>query len=150
MKKMFIVALFMMLILGFSALAYASLNDFINNVNIQAREDMGRFAVNLSAQFGVPIPQVQGIIKQVSMPADAFMVLQLGQMSHKQPDIVLQTYRTSKGKGWGAMAKELGIKPGSPEFHALKRGDLYFTGQPTENVKHYGKGKGKGNGHNKD
>jgi hypothetical protein len=24
----------------------------------------------------------------------------------------------------------MGIKPGSAEFHALKRGDLAFTGQP--------------------
>jgi hypothetical protein len=48
------------------------------------------------------------------------------------------------------MAKELGIKPGSKDFHALKRGDLYFTGQPTEYIQKPGNGKGKGKGHNKD
>jgi hypothetical protein len=91
MKKLSSVMLCMILILGFSAIAHTSLNDFISTVNIQAKEDMDRFTVKLSAQFGVPVSQVQGIIRQVSMPADAFMVLQLGQMSNKQPDIVLQT-----------------------------------------------------------
>jgi hypothetical protein len=54
----------------------------------------------------------------------------------------------NKGKGWGVIAKNLGIKPGSAEFHALKRGDLSFTGEPGagEGQKGQGKGKGKGRG----
>ena len=96
------------------------------------------------------MPQVQTIIKAVDTPADAFMCLQLGQMARKQPETVVQTYKASKGKGWGVIAKELGIKPGSAEFHALKRGDLAFTGEPAASVeKGPGKGKGRGRGHNK-
>ena len=39
---------------------------------------------------------------------------------------VLKQYKTSKGKGWGVVAQSLGIKPGSAEFQALKKGqDLY-------------------------
>jgi hypothetical protein len=54
------------------------------------------------------------------------------------------TYTTTKkGQGWGVIAKSLGIKPGSPEFHALKRGDFVFNGKPRE-VPGKGKGKGKG------
>jgi hypothetical protein len=53
-------------------------------------------------------------------------------------------YKQSKGKGWGVIAKELGIKPGSPEFHALKRGDFAFTGEPGGGGESHGKGKGKG------
>jgi hypothetical protein len=77
------------------------------------------------------------------------MVFQLGRMSNKPPDTVLHTYQTSRDKGWGAIAKELGIKPGSPEFHALKSGDLHFTGEPGHG-KERGKGKGKGKKHRKD
>ena len=47
-------------------------------------------------------------------------------MSSKPVDYVLNKYRTEKNKGWGVMAKSLGIKPGSKEFHALKAGsDIY-------------------------
>ena len=44
------------------------------------------------------------------------------------------------------LAKRLGIKPGSPEFHALKRGhDLYANGSTTKKGKNNTKGNGKGN-----
>ena len=79
------------------------------------------------------------------------MIFQLGQMSGKQPDRVMAVYTPNKKKGWGAIAKELGIKPGSAEFHALKNGDLSFTGSPAGSDAPTGKGngKGRGKGHNK-
>jgi hypothetical protein len=147
MKKIRSVVFLLVVIMSIASVAYADLDSFLKNVNIQAQTDMKNFSIKLSAQFGVPIPQVDAIIKRVPAPADAFMVLQLGQMANKQPEVVLQTYQRSRGKGWGELAKELGIKPGSPEFHALKRGDLSFTGEPGSEG--HGRGKGKGRGHNK-
>ncbi len=144
MKKVRLAVSLVVLIAGFASVAYADLDSFLRSVNVQAQADMKNFNVKLSAQFGVPLPQVDAIVKRVSAPADAFMVLQLGQMANKPPEAVLQTYQRSRGKGWGELAKELGIKPGSPEFHALKRGDLAFTGQPAPAGGGHGKGKGKG------
>lgn len=146
MKKIRFAVCLVALIAAFASVAYADLNSFLKSVNVQAQADMKNFSVKLSAQFGVPAVQVDAIVKRVAEPADAFMVLQLGLMAHKQPEVVLQTYERRRGKGWGELAKELGIKPGSPEFHALKRGDLSFTGQPGGGTR--GKGKGKGKGHN--
>ena len=40
----------------------------------------------------------------------------------------MDEYRNNKGQGWGVIAKNLGIKPGSDEFHALKAGRLSSTG----------------------
>ena len=77
------------------------------------------------------------------------MTFQLGEVAHKQPEAVLKTYKVSKSKGWGAIAKELGIKPGSAEFHALKRGDLALTGQPAGAGNDAAPAPGKGKGHNK-
>ncbi len=77
-------------------------------------------------------------------PADVFMVFQVGQMAHRPPEVVLQTYQAHKGKGWGVVAKELGIKPGSREFHALKNGDLVYGDAANSSGKGQGKGKGKG------
>jgi hypothetical protein len=152
MKRSMLLVLALFLLAPLPAIA-GGLDEFLGSVNIEARADMPGFSAKLSTQFGVPIAQVQTVIHQVPEPADAFMIFQLGQMSGRQPDTVLGVYGPNKKKGWGAIAKELGIKPGSPEFHALKSGDLYFTGQPVSSASP-GKGKGKekhgkGKGHNK-
>ena len=113
----------------------------------QAKADIGKYTVQLGAQFGVPQAQVTAIIKKTDSPADAFMCLQLGQLAKKDPETVVRAYQGGKGKGWGVIARELGIKPGSPEFHALKRGDFSLTGQPGGGDEHgHGKGHGKGKG----
>jgi hypothetical protein len=135
------------IIVTIASVAYADLDSFLRDVNVQAQADMKNFSIKLSTQFGVSLPRVDDIVMHVAAPADAFMVLQLGQMANKPPEAVLQTYQRRRGKGWGELAKELGIKPGSPEFHALKRGDLSFTGEPEDHE--HGEGHGKGKGHNK-
>ncbi len=129
---------------------WASLDGFMANLNVQARADLPGFKAGIAAQFGVPLPQVDAVFAQVAAPADVFMTFQLGQMTNKPAPVVLQTYRASKSKGWGAMAKELGIKPGSAEFHALKDGNLRYIGQQGGGGdERPGKGKGRGKGHNK-
>ncbi len=130
--------------------AAGGLEDFLSNLNIQARADMNGFSARISTQFGVPEVQVRTVIGTVAQPADAFMVYQLGQMTQRPPEQVVQVYKANQGKGWGVIAKSLGIKPGSPEFHALKRGDFSLAGGPGEGPgKGKGKGKGKGHGHGK-
>ncbi|HEY6007782.1 MAG TPA: hypothetical protein VIU40_05615 [Geobacteraceae bacterium] len=126
------------------------LDSFVGSLNVQANADLPGFKVKLSAQFGIPVPQVETVIARVQTPADAYMVLKVGQVAAKPQEVVLKEYQANKGKGWGVIAKSLGIKPGSAEFHALKRGDLAFTGEPAASVeKGPGKGKGRGRGHNK-
>ena len=147
-----------------SLAAHADLNSFLTSVNNQALTDVKHFNDKLSKQFGIPVPDIDAIVKSVPKPADAFMVLQLSQMANVEPAVVLQKYKRSQGKGWGVLAQELGIKPGSREFHALKRGDLSFTGErsggahepggnmkgPGEGGPGRGQGRGKGRGHGND
>lgn len=155
MKRLILLSLTLLLLSPLTA--FASLDSFLSSVNVQARADLPGFSAKVSAQFGVPQAKVQMVLQSVPEPADAFMLFQLGQFSGKPVDQVYQVYQPNKKKGWGAIAKELGIKPGSPEFHALKRGDLHFTGQPAMRGGHgeegsdsgKGKGKGHGKGHNK-
>jgi hypothetical protein len=130
------------------AVAGGGLDGFLGNLNTQARSDMNGFAARVSAQFGVPEVQVRAVIGTVSAPADAFMVFQLGEMTHRPTNEVLQVYKANRGRGWGVIAKSLGIKPGSPEFHALKRGDFALYGGPGGGPGK-GHGKGRGRGHNK-
>ena len=146
--KRIVFAVTALLFLCGQAVAGGGLDGFLSSLNVQARADLPGFSARVSAQFGVPQPQVQAVIQTVKEPADAFMVFQLGQMSSRPPETVVQVYQTHKGKGWGVIAKELGIKPGSPEFHALKRGDVVLSGAPGAGPgEGHGKGKGKGKGH---
>ena len=151
MKRIVLAALALFLISG-PAVAGGGLDGFLQSLNVQARADLNGFSAKLSAQFGVPEVQVRTVIGTVREPADAFMCLQLGQWTQKPSEQVVKVYNTHQGKGWGVIAKSLGIKPGSAEFHALKRGDLTFSGQPAGDQGEgpgKGKGKGKGKGHNK-
>ncbi len=143
MKK-FLVAALAFLLAPLPAMAGGGLDSFLSNVNIQARSDMNGFSAKVSAQFGVPEAQVRIVLGKVSEPADAFMVFQLGQMANKSPDAVMQVYQSNKGRGWGVLAQELGIRPGSPEFFALKRGDLHFG--PNQDGDEPGPGRGHGRG----
>lgn len=144
-------ALFLLMLSLLSPLAaYADgLDDFLANLNVQARVSLPDFSAKISAQFGVPQVQVQAVLQTVREPADAFMIFQLGQMSGRPPERVMEVYAPAKGKGWGELAKELGIKPGSAEFHALKAGNLSLTGKPSgkSSPSDKGQGKGKEKGH---
>jgi len=141
----FVTALIALTLLCGSAFAYGGLDNFLGNLNIQARSDLPGFSARVSAQFGIPLAQVHATIGTVREPADAFMVFQLGQMTGYPPERVMGVYESHRGKGWGVIAKSLGIKPGSAEFHALKRGNFTLTGEPVGGPGNgHGKGKNKG------
>ena len=89
-------------------------------VNTNANKDLAAFKLDLTKTFNVALPKVEACFKVGMNPGDAFMAFQISNLVHKPIEDVIKVYKTSKSKGWGAMAKELGIKPGSAEFHALK------------------------------
>lgn len=142
MKK-YLFALLLLTLFCSQALASGGLDGFLSNLNVQARADQNGFSSRISAQFSIPLPKVQAVLEVVQTPADAFMVFQLGQMTSRPPETVLRSYQAHKGQGWGVIAKNLGIKPGSKQFHALKRGDFRLDGEPGGTEKGHGKGKDK-------
>ncbi|MCX8117971.1 MAG: hypothetical protein N3G78_08585 [Desulfobacterota bacterium] len=119
--------------------------EWMAEFNLRAEADMSHFRARLAARFKVGEPLIEKVLSQVAKPAEAYLVFRLGEMSGKPPEIVLERYKLEKGKGWGELAKGLGIKPGSPEFHALKRGsDLYEEKEKRrEKTKEKGRAKGK-------
>jgi hypothetical protein len=122
------------------------LDEFLHNLNVQAQANREGFSATLSSQFHVSGTEVEVVLGSVHDPADAFMVLQLGQMSRRPTAAVLSVYQNHAERGWGAIAQELGIKPGSAEFHALKRGELHFGAPPAS---HDDDGPGHGRGKRK-
>lgn len=150
MRKCSLVAAAGLLLFGCAAAADADLNAFLSSLNAQAQADLPGFKTKLSNQFGVPLPAVESIFAQVRQAGDAFLCLQLGQMTRQPLGRVVETYRHNHGNGWGVIARELGIKPGSADFHALKRGNFAFTGEPRGASPGTGKGKGKAKGKNQE
>jgi len=152
MKKVCIaMAIFLAAVAG-AGPAHADLDIFLSGLNIEARTDLDGFSARLSAQFGVPLPRVRTVIRAVDNPGDAFLCFQLSQMTGRRVETVVHTYRRHRGQGWGEIAKELGIKPGSAEFHALKRGDFTWAGggpdgKPGRDNGKKNQGKGKSKGH---
>lgn len=142
MKYIIVLVVSSMMILLLASAAIAGDFDWMQDMNIRAQADQSGFRVQLAARFNIGDTQIRAVLGNVDRPADAYMIFRLGEMSGHDPDYVLTRYKTGRGKGWGVLAKSLGIKPGSKEFHALKRGqDLYdYDG------KGRGKGKGKGKG----
>jgi hypothetical protein len=97
------------------------LDAFVKNLSLEARADSSGFKYRLHTQFDVGGAKVDMVLSNVNDPADAYMVFRIGQVTGKTPEAVLDVYRANRTKGWGVIAKKLGIKPGSPEFHALKK-----------------------------
>ena len=138
MKLIKILALVCMVLLFGSSAAVAGDFDWIKGFNIQAEQDPSGFRVRLAARFQIGKSQIDAVLSNVENPADAYIALRLGEMSRQPVDHVIRQYQA--GKGWGAVAKSLGIKPGSKEFHALKQGqDLYAD----RSAKGKARGKGK-------
>jgi hypothetical protein len=136
--KAFILAILFMVMLPLVASA-SELDDFVKNLSLEARADSSGFRYRLHSQFDVGGAQVDMVLSNVSDMADAYMILRLGEVTGMAPRSVLDVYKANRGKGWGVIAKKLGIKPGSPEFHALKARHT-----ASNRSKGHGGGKGKG------
>lgn len=133
----------LMVFLFVSSAALAGDFDWLQDLNISAEADPSGFRAQLAARFKIGNAELNAVISNVEKPADAYVVLRLGEMSHQPTDRVITQYRSSKGQGWGVLAKSLGIKPGSKEFHALKRGHDLQGGNDSGAGKGRGKGKGR-------
>ena len=115
---------------------------WLKDMNVKAEADPAGFKARLGTRFKINDIEVEAVLSNVNKPADAYMVLRMGEMSGHSTDFALNKYKANQGKGWGTIAKNMGIKPGSSEFHALKQGqDLYANGD---------NGKNKGNSKSKD
>jgi hypothetical protein len=113
------------------------LNQSMIRLDANASLDFGAFKSEISAGYNISEKKIDYLHAEVGMSAgDIYLTAEIAKISHITIDEVVIVYDAHKDKGWGVIAKELGIKPGSSEFHALKN-----------NAKN--KGKSKGNGHGK-
>jgi len=149
MKAMKISILAFAMLFALSVPAAAADFDWMKSFNVQASADPSGFRAKLCSRFQIGDAQVTAVMRDIKDPASVYMAFRLGEMSHRPVEDVVNVYKKNKRKGWGVMARSLGIKPGSAEFHALKRGhdlDGMDRGKGKGKDKSKGKGKGKGKG----
>ncbi len=143
LKILFVILMELLLV---SSVASAGDFDWIRDCNVIAEADPSGFRARLEARFQVGDVKIKTVLGNVEKPADAYMLLQLGEISNQPIDQVIEKYKAEKGKGWGALAKSLGIKPGSSDFHALKQGQDFYDDKDRGRGKMKGMGKNKGKG----
>lgn len=99
----------------------AELDVTLSDINVEAKADIGGFSAELSISSGVSEKEISTMITVEKMePADVYFAVEMAKVQNIPVEKVVTVYKKNKGKGWGAVAKELGIKPGSKEFKALK------------------------------
>lgn len=113
----------------------------LNEINAQAQLDFGKFKVDIAGGYNIDEKKIEFMSVEMSMDAgEIYLACEIGRVADKGIDEVLPVYKANKNKGWGHIAKQLGIKPGSEEFHALKEcTNSYYSEKP-------GKGKNKKRG----
>ncbi len=62
------------------------------------------------------------LINQRWAAGDVYYACTLAQIIGRPCRYVADQWQENRGQGWGALAQRLGIKPGSAEFHRLKKG----------------------------
>jgi hypothetical protein len=109
-------------------------------INDDAKSDIGLFRTQLKLEYGASEAQFSHMSTNLKMePAEIFFAFEVSKNTNRPIDEVLVIYKKNKHQGWGYVAKECGIKPGSPEFHKMKS----HAGNQADNH-HYHKNKGKG------
>jgi len=94
----------------------------LSNLNVEAGVHVDAFVSELSISYTIPKVQIEDLVYTMRMPfGDVFVSVWLAASMKKPLSAVAKEYDVNKDKGWGVMAKNLGIKPGSDSFHSLTK-----------------------------
>lgn len=121
----------------------------LNSINARGIADFGSYKGDLSICYGVSEKKIEYLAGSLNMaPGEIYLALEISKLSHNSVDQLIAIYDKNKHKGWGQVAKEAGIKPGSTEFHQLKGNASSHkkNDMPKGNGKSQGKSQGKAKG----
>lgn len=116
-------------------------NDFdadLININTKAKGQFSEFKIEMAQKYSIDQKKIEHMHVSLKMaPAEIYLALEIGKISQKPVDDILVVYKNHKNDGWGYIAKEMGIKPGTDKFHSLKT-DTHkhkYNVAPAENKK---------------
>jgi hypothetical protein len=121
MKKYFIFVTVLVFITGFAYSQSLSLDASLDSLNIAASANIAGFKADMALSYDISEGEIESLMINADLePADLFMTLELADLAGKTPDETAAIVQENKDKGWGVVAKQLGIKPGSKEFKNIK------------------------------
>ncbi len=134
--------LFGSMFFAFTASADSELNFALTELDAAARLDFGSYKADIGLRYNVTDSKIDYWHVNLKMqPSDIFMAAEISILSGKPIERVITIYQKDKARGWGHIAKQLGIKPGSAEFKALKNKANNCSGKLKK--KNNGKNKGR-------
>ncbi|WP_146908172.1 hypothetical protein [Arenimonas daejeonensis] len=94
----------------------------LGDINVFARGNTDGFIDDVVVSYGAPrYPAVRELYYDRRWaPGDIYYACAIAYQLRRPCLEIVDIYQRDHGQGWGAIAKRLGIKPGSPAFHALK------------------------------
>jgi hypothetical protein len=94
--------------------------DDMNRYGYRYREPFVNEMVN---QYGAPRDLVTDLlVNRRWAPGDVYYACALARAAGRPCGEVVEHWERDNGQGWGVIAQRMGIRPGSAEFHQLKRG----------------------------
>ena len=93
----------------------------LGDINVFASGNTDGFIDDVVVSFGAPRYLVREYyLERRWAPGDLYYACAIAYQLGRPCLEIIRIYERDHGMGWGAIAKRLGIKPGSPAFHALK------------------------------
>ena len=97
------------------------LNSLLGKIDTRAEAEPDVFFQQLSQKHNIPEQEIRQAKERNGLSyGDIYMATALSKISRKPVGAVAEDFHRNPGRGWGAMAMNLGIKPGSPEFKQMK------------------------------
>ncbi|MGI8561157.1 MAG: hypothetical protein ACR2J7_06935 [Luteimonas sp.] len=97
----------------------------LGEINDYGQRYRDPFINEMNQHYGAPRPLLVELLDQRRWaPADVYYACSIGHALRVPCSDIVRDYDRNPGQGWGALAQRRGIKPGSPAFHALKRGTV--------------------------
>ncbi len=102
----------------------------LGEINDYGRQYREPFIGEMTSHYGAPRPLVVDLLDQRRWsPGDVYYACAIASALGVPCANVVREYESNPGQGWGQLAQRMGIKPGSPQFHALKRGTVNTYGR---------------------
>lgn len=117
----------------------AVLDALLRSLNIYYAGDVEAYVDDIVYSTGAPRSYVQTmVVERHYPPADVYLMAQTAAITGQPIVTVQREFDANRGQGWGVVAKRMGIKPGSPEFHRLKSGADSWSSRAKVKVKQKG------------
>ena len=101
------------------------LDNRIGEVNDYGTRYREPFINELNSNYGAPRSLLTDLLTRRGWsPGDVYTACAIARAANVPCDTIVRDYERDRGQGWGALAMSRGIKPGSPAFHAMKRGTV--------------------------